>query len=153
MASSDNVVRAGFTPKYQDIPTLVSMLTYSYAPISEQKMKPTDYPYVTLNRAGYSSGSSVILYDPPIEEFSVLKTDLKGNGAKATFEPITGPSILICTKGAGKISVGPKQEEFREGYVFFVGATAEAVLESSGDEFITFRAFCELGEKETNGTS
>ena len=97
MASSDNVVRAGFSPKYQDIKTLISMLTYNYAPISSQKMQPVDYPYATLNQAAYSSSSSAILYDPPIAEFSVVMTTLKAAGAKATFEPIEGPSIIICT--------------------------------------------------------
>ena len=148
MASSDNVVRAGFTPKFQDIPTLTSMLTYSYAPISEQKMQPTSYPHVTLNAQAYSSSSNATLYDPPIEEFSVVKTDLKTAGAKATFEAIEGPSIFICTSGAGSIAVGPKVEEVKEGYVFFVGATAECVLESKSTDFTTFKAFCELGDQE-----
>jgi mannose-6-phosphate isomerase len=160
MAASDNVVRAGFTPKFKDVPTLVSMLTYSYAPISSQKMDPTDYPYVTFNASAYSSASSATLYDPPIEEFSVVKTDLKRNGAKATFEAVDGPSIVICTKGKGRINVGPKVEEVAEGYVFFVGAMAELVLESTteeeeggeGDrEFTTFKAFCELKGKEDAG--
>ncbi|KAK4121167.1 mannose-6-phosphate isomerase [Parathielavia appendiculata] len=155
MASSDNVVRAGFTPKFKDVDTLVSMLTYSYAPIDEQKMHPADYPYATLNRIAYSSGSSVTLYDPPIDEFSVVRTTLRGNGAKATFDPLDGPSIIICTAGKGKISVGPTVQEVKEGYVFFVGATAECVLECEGesddDEFITFKAFCEV-EENRNGT-
>ncbi|KAH8911631.1 mannose-6-phosphate isomerase [Coniochaeta sp. PMI_546] len=153
MAASDNVVRAGLTPKFKDVDTLVDMLTYSYAPIEEQKMRPADYPYVTLNRAGYSSGSEVTLYDPPIDEFSVVRTVLRGPGAKATFEQLDGPSIVICTSGKGKISVGPAVQEVKEGYVFFVGATAEVVLESEGgedDEFITFKAFCEV-EDHSNG--
>lgn len=154
MASSDNVVRAGFTPKFQDIPTLTSMLTYSYAPIAEQKMNPVDYPYVTLNRTAYSSSSSAILYDPPIEEFSVVKTELNGKEAKATFEAIEGPSIIICTAGSGKISVGSKSEQMKAGHVFFVGATAECILESDCESFTTFKAFCELSGKETaNGAS
>ncbi|PQE07834.1 mannose-6-phosphate isomerase protein [Rutstroemia sp. NJR-2017a WRK4] len=148
MAASDNVVRAGFTPKFKDVDTLISMLTYSYAPISEQKMHPVDYPYATLNATAYSSGSTATLYDPPIDEFSVVKTDLKKKGAKATFEQIAGPSIFICTSGNGKISVGPKVEEVKPGYVYFVGATAEVVLESEDDEFTTFKAFCELHGKE-----
>ncbi|KAH6724797.1 mannose-6-phosphate isomerase [Leptodontidium sp. MPI-SDFR-AT-0119] len=148
MAASDNVVRAGFTPKFKDVDTLVDMLTYSYAPIEEQKMEPVDYPYVTLNSTAYSSASAAILYDPPIEEFSVVKTDLKKNGAKATFEAIAGPSIFICTTGSGKISVGPKVEEVKPGYVYFVGSTAEVVLESESDDFTTFKAFCELHGKE-----
>ncbi|KAJ4302481.1 Mannose-6-phosphate isomerase [Collariella sp. IMI 366227] len=156
MASSDNVVRAGFTPKFKDVDTLVNMLTYNYAPIDEQKMQPTDYPYATLNRAAYSSGSQVTLYDPPIDEFSVVQSSLRGNGSKATFDPLDGPSIIICTAGKGKISVGPTVHEIREGYVFFVGATAECVLESEGasddDEFVTFKAFCEV-EDHRNGSS
>lgn len=149
MAASDNVVRAGFTPKFKDIPTLVDMLTYSYAPIAEQKMSPVDYPYATLNATAYSSGSKATLYDPPIDEFSVVKTDLKRRGAKATFEAIAGPSIFICTTGSGTIAVGPKVEPVQPGYVYFVGATAEVILESDSDvEFTTFKAFCELHGKE-----
>jgi mannose-6-phosphate isomerase len=148
MASSDNVVRAGFTPKFKDVSTLTAMLTYSYAPISEQKMNPSDYPYATLNAKAYSSNSSTILYDPPIEEFSVVRTELKAAGAKATFDPIEGPSIILCTTGTGTISVGPKKEEMKPGYVYFVGATAECVLEQdSDDSFTTFKAFCELDTK------
>jgi len=151
MASSDNVVRAGFTPKFKDVSTLTSMLTYSYAPIEEQKMSPTPYPYVTMNAAGYKRGSEVSLYDPPIEEFSVVRSVLAGNGAKATFDPIQGPSIVICTDGKGKISVGPKSEEMKAGYIYFVGATAELILEAEGDEeFVSFKAFCELQDKESS---
>ncbi|AEO63700.1 uncharacterized protein THITE_2109233 [Thermothielavioides terrestris NRRL 8126] len=156
MASSDNVVRAGFTPKFKDVDTLVNMLTYNYAPIDEQKMHPAEYPYATLNRAAYSSGSAVTLYDPPIDEFSVVRAELRGNAAKATFDPLDGPSIIICTAGKGKIAVGPAVQEIKEGYVFFVGATAECVLESEAasddDEFVTFKAFCEV-EDQRNGTS
>lgn len=147
MAASDNVVRAGLTPKFKDVTTLVDMLTYNYAPIEEQKMAPAEYPYATLNRTGYSSGSAVVLYDPPIEEFSVVRSVLRGPGAKATFEPLEGPSIIICTNGKGKIAVGSTVMDVKEGYVFFVGSTAEVVLEAEGgkeDEFITFKAFCEV---------
>jgi mannose-6-phosphate isomerase len=154
MASSDNVVRAGFTPKFKDVDTLTKMLTYSYAPIEEQKLAPTDYPYAILNATAYSSASSCMLYDPPIEEFSVVKTDLNRTRAKVTFDPIDGPSILICTGGKGRITVGNKTEEVKEGYVFFVGATAECVIENTGsgegddDVFTTYKAFCELTGKE-----
>ena len=154
MASSDNVVRAGFTPKFKDVETLTSMLTYSYAPIEDQKMDPVPYPYCKLNPASFTSGSSCTLYDPPIEEFAVVRSELKAEGAKATFEAIYGPSIVICTGGRGKIGVGAKVEEIKEGWVYFVGATAELVLESTGQEtFVTFKAFCELEEEASNGVS
>ncbi|KAH8722644.1 mannose-6-phosphate isomerase-like protein [Phaeosphaeriaceae sp. PMI808] len=153
MASSDNVVRAGFTPKFKDVDTLTSMLTYSYAPISEQKMEPTDYPHVRHNAAAYSSSSSSLLYNPPIPEFAVVRTALNKSGAKATFDPIEGPSIILCTKGKGTISVGPKEEAIEEGYVFFVGATAEVVIQSNtdnddGEGLVTFKAFCEIEDKQ-----
>lgn len=147
MASSDNVVRAGFTPKYRDVATLVDMLTYNTAPIEEQKLRPTEYPYATLNRAAYSAASSVELYDPPIEEFSLVRTVLRGDAAKVVFEPLDGPSIVICTSGRGTIAVGPTVERISEGHVYFVGSTAELTLQSEGnqdDEFITFKAFCEV---------
>ncbi|KAF2087349.1 mannose-6-phosphate isomerase [Saccharata proteae CBS 121410] len=149
MASSDNVVRAGFTPKFKDVDTLTDMLTYSYAPIDEQKMHPQDYPYVTLNSTAYSSASESILYDPPIEEFSVVRTALKKKGAKATFEGIAGPSIVLCTAGKGTIAVGPKKEKMEAGFVYFVGATAECVVEAETEDFVTFKAFCELSGKES----
>ncbi|KAF1849352.1 mannose-6-phosphate isomeras-like protein [Cucurbitaria berberidis CBS 394.84] len=153
MASSDNVVRAGFTPKFKDVDTLTTMLTYSYAPISEQKMDPTDYPYVTLNAPAYSSNSGSLLYNPPIPEFAVVRTALNRTGAKATFDPIEGPSIILCTKGKGTISVGNKEEAIEEGYVFFVGATAEVVIKSDidaedGEGLVTFKAFCEIQDEK-----
>ena len=155
MASSDNVVRAGFTPKFKDVGTLSSMLTYSYAPIEAQKMIPTDYTFVKFNADAFRGGSECRLYDPPIEEFAVARTVVKGRGGKATFEALDGPSIVICTGGEGRIAVGKKVEEVREGYVFFVGATAECVLESMGEvPFVTFKAFCELNDEgpASNGT-
>jgi mannose-6-phosphate isomerase len=148
MASSDNVVRAGFTPKFQDVDTLTEILTYDHEPPEKQLLEPVDYPYVKLNSTAYSSSSECLLYDPPIEEFSVIRTVLKKERAKATFEGLSGPSIIICTSGNGTISVGPKQEELNEGWVYFIGASAECVIESASDEMVTFKAFCEISGHE-----
>ncbi|KEF55290.1 mannose-6-phosphate isomerase [Exophiala aquamarina CBS 119918] len=153
MASSDNVIRSGFTPKFQDVNTLTDILTYDHDPPEQQLLQPVDYPYVTLNSTAYSSNSESLLYDPPIEEFSVVRTVLKRSGAKATFEGIAGPSIIIATSGEGAISVGPKKEDIKEGYVYFVGATAELIIESTSGELVTFRAFCEIGETKQNGAN
>jgi mannose-6-phosphate isomerase len=137
MAASDNVVRAGFTPKFKDVKNLVEMLTYSYAPIEEQKMKPVPW------EKAHGTGSS-LLYDPPIEEFAVVRTQL-GSGAKEEFEPVAGPSIVIFTEGSGRIRVGPKTENVGRGKVFFVGADAKLELQAAEEEgLVAFRAFCEL---------
>lgn len=135
MASSDNVVRAGFTPKFKDVRNLTEMLTYTYAPPSEQKMTPTRYP-----GTNYS-----ILYDPPIDEFSVLKTALSG-GQEEIVPGIDGPSILIVERGEGKIQVGPKTGELKQGWVFFVGATAKVNLVAGQEGLVVYRAFCEVSK-------
>lgn len=154
MAASDNVVRAGFTPKFKDVATLTQMLTYSYAPIADQKMAPTDYPLCKLNAAAYASQSAALLYDPPIEEFAVVRASLRSAGSKVTFDGIDGPSIVICTAGRGTIAVGPKKEALREGFVYFVGATAEVAVESEGaEELVAFKAFCELEEGGREGVN
>ena len=154
MASSDNVIRAGFTPKFQDVDTLTEILTYDHDPPEKQTLETSPWPYVKFDRSAYSAGSECLFYDPPIEEFSVLMTELKKG--KATFDAMSGPSIIICTSGSGKISVGNKTEDFKEGWVYFVGATAELVLESS-EEMITYRAFCEVEsnheKSHSNGTN
>ena len=117
-------------------------------------MTPIDYHNVKLNQVAYTSSSSARLYNPPIEEFAVIRTELKEKGAKAAFEAIEGPSIIICTEGLGTISVGPKTEAMEEGFVYFVGATAGCVLESQGNHFTTFKAFCEMGTEEpVNGAN
>ncbi|KAJ5605580.1 hypothetical protein N7510_008361 [Penicillium lagena] len=146
MATSDNVVRAGFTARFKDVPTLVDMLTYNYAPIEEQVMKPAQYLEAALNEKAASNGSFITIYDPPIDEFAVARSVLKGQGAAATYHHMNGPSIIICTSGEGSITVGSITMDVQEGYVFFVGAAAECALEAQSDneDFEMYRAFCEI---------
>jgi mannose-6-phosphate isomerase len=44
MSRSDNVVRSGLTPKFKDVETLVTMLTYDYGPGANKVLsgKPVD---------------------------------------------------------------------------------------------------------------
>lgn len=136
MATSDNVVRAGLTPKLRDVPTLTSMLTYTYGPASTQLMQPTVF----------RSCKHTTLYDPPIEEFSVLLTDL-APGQTDTHPAIDGPSLLIVTEGKGKLEVGEDKSDVEvkfTGQVFFVAAGKEVVLTAGKDEkFVSYRAFVE----------
>jgi mannose-6-phosphate isomerase len=137
MAASDNVVRAGFTPKFKDVDTLVSMLTYSYAPVLEQKMEPLPFDRGSGERCEFT------LYDPPIAEFAVLETRVQ-SGATATVKAVNGPSILVATSGKGQISGDGVSLQFGRGNVFFVGAGVEIKLESGEEEFVTYRAFAEV---------
>lgn len=138
MAASDNVVRAGFTPKFKDVKNLVEMLTYSYDPVEKQKMVPEDF-------SRSSGAGKSILYNPPIEEFAVLQTILSKAGESRKFGKVEGPSILIVTNGAGSIKLQDGQVELKAGTgnVFFIAPEAEVVLESTEENFISYRAFVE----------
>ena len=142
MAASDNVVRAGFTPKFKDIDTLVSMLTYAYGSVEKQKM-----PLLSFSRSKGDAQKSV-LYDPPIAEFSVLQTIFnKKKGDKQDFSGFNGPSIMIATNGEGKISIKGSGDckTVNTGYVYFIAPGTDIELESvSTDQpFTTYRAFAE----------
>lgn len=136
MAASDNVVRAGFTPKFKDVKNLVSMLTYAYDPVEEQKMKPEAF-------AKSSGAGETVDFDPPIEEFAVLQTTFKKDIGKRHFEALEGPSILITTKGTGEITASGTTLKAEPGFVFFIAANTPVELKALDKDFVTYRAFAE----------
>ncbi|CAR24323.1 mannose-6-phosphate isomerase PMI40 [Lachancea thermotolerans CBS 6340] len=136
MAASDNVVRAGFTPKFKDVTNLVDMLTYAYDSVEDQKMKLEEFPR--------SSGDGkTVLYNPPIEEFAVLETTFKSGPGVRRFEGLQGPSILITTKGNGFIKSGETKLKSESGYVFFIAPETEVQVIAEDTDFTTYRAFVE----------
>lgn len=142
MATSDNVVRAGLTPKLRDVPTLVDMLTYTWGPPSTQLMSPVPYP-----KGASASSTASTLYDPPIEEFSVVLTDLVSSSHKQQVLPaVGGPSIMIVTQlGQGsEASVQEAGKEAvqieKEGATFFIGAGTEVTLKG---DVVAYTAFVE----------
>ncbi|QRG40834.1 mannose-6-phosphate isomerase [Candidozyma auris] len=142
MAASDNVVRAGFTPKFKDVKNLVDMLTYSYESVEKQKM-----PLLPFDRSRGDAVKSV-LYDPPIAEFAVLQTIFdKKAGQKQVFDEFNGPSVVIATNGYGTIRIqgGEEAHKVERGYVYFVAPNTAIELESSSTDepFTTYRAFVE----------
>ena len=63
MANSDNVVRAGLTPKLIDTATLVGMLDYVCSPAEERKF--------TGQQMSPTEQSSCTEFDPPVPDFAV----------------------------------------------------------------------------------
>lgn len=63
MANSDNVVRAGLTPKFKDVDVLTGMLTFEAG-------KDWIMPSVELE-------IGKLLYKPPVDEFAVEVYDVK----------------------------------------------------------------------------
>lgn len=136
MAASDNVVRAGFTPKFKDVKHLVEMLTYTYDPVDEQKMKLTPFEKST------GTGKST-LYNPPINEFSIIQTTFDNSLGKRSFNGLNGPSILITTKGNGFIHSDGIKLKAEPGFVFFIAPNTSVELEAEDKDFTSYRAFVE----------
>lgn len=143
MANSDNVIRAGLTPKLRDIPNLISNLTYTASLPSKHVVEPKI-------KQSVSESSFSTLYDPPIPEFSVIQVKLP-NCRKECHDEIRGPSVAIVTEGKGKVSWGlgggGESLDISLGDVFFVGAGTRVEFEASGvEELVVYRAFVEIDE-------
>lgn len=130
MANSDNVIRAGLTPKPKDIPNLLASLTYKAAPWSNHMVQPT-----------MAAGSATITYDPPVQDFTVLALNLV-RGASELQSAISGPSIVIATEGAGfvKWDSGTKSLALKSGNVVLVGANVPVSFNAL-DNLTVFRAY------------
>lgn len=90
MACSDNVVRAGLTPKFKDVDNLVNMLTYS-----------TGGP--SIDAGAYSGDNAdIIRYSPPVPEFEVVILHIDP-GQSLAYENPGHPSILIILEGSGEL--------------------------------------------------
>lgn len=141
MAASDNVVRAGFTPKFKDVPNLVSMLTYSYDPVEKQKMTRESFKLSITS----SPSAKNVLYDPPIDEFAVVQTTLGKKGDSTKFEALDGPAILLLTNGAAEISNKDTKLQLKRGEVAFIGAGTSIEFTSTGnDEVVAYTAIVEV---------
>ncbi|KAL4632743.1 hypothetical protein ACB092_04G072300 [Castanea dentata] len=112
MATSDNVVWAGLTPKHRDVKTLCSMLTY---------------------KQGFPLNSYVRRYLPLFDEFVVDQCILPC-GASTVFPAVLGPSIFLVMAGEGIMHAGSfKGELVTEGDVLFAPANTEISKESESE--------------------
>lgn len=128
MASSDNVVRAGLTPKFKDLTTLLNMLTYNYGPAPDQRFAPT------------SVSEHTTLFDPPAPEFSVAVVTVKANQT-AVLPPINGPGVLLAVNG--ETSLVDHDVLMTEGSVVFVAAHTEVEVKGrEGAVGVLFHAYC-----------
>jgi mannose-6-phosphate isomerase len=136
MAASDNVIRAGLTPKFKDVNVLVNMLTYRYGSAKSQILAPVPF----------NNNKLTVLYDPPIEEFSVSMTRFNSLEKKEVFDGIPGPSIIIAIDGKGTLKADDLLESLEPGSIIFVGANIPIIIEivSGSDKLTLFRAFCTL---------
>ncbi|KZS94051.1 mannose-6-phosphate isomerase [Sistotremastrum niveocremeum HHB9708] len=130
MATSDNVLRAGLTPKVRDVPNLITSLTYESGPGLNHCVRPSQFSDNTL------------LYDPPIPEFSVLEVNVPKDGAEK-HKALDGPSLAIVTEGEGSVHWDNEELGLKEGSVIFIAAGQEVDLKATCGGLTVYRAFVE----------
>lgn len=80
MASSDNVLRGGLTPKHVDVPELLSVLDFTPGPV----------PYL----AGIPQAPGLTVFRPAVPDFELLHVT-----GDATL-PLRAAAIALCTSGS-----------------------------------------------------
>ncbi|KAH9623545.1 hypothetical protein KSS87_007485 [Heliosperma pusillum] len=118
MATSDNVVRAGLTPKQRDVQTLCEMLTYKQG-----------CPEILRGFNVEGTDGCAKRYRPPFEEFEVDHCDLS-ESKTISFPSVAGPSLFLVTQGTGTIRAGSSVENVREGDVLFAPANSKLSISS-----------------------
>jgi len=146
MACSDNVVRAGLTPKLIDVPTLCEMLIYQCP--DDEKVEET----FKFKAVSDSDNSSV--YNAPVPDFSVAKLTAKKGAAKFKFPPRKSASIVIvtdCHEEEGGIYSAfsndgqeyVKEAMIKKGLVLFLESNQSLEMTASENEDIeAYQAFC-----------
>ncbi|CAP29510.2 Protein CBG09990 [Caenorhabditis briggsae] len=130
MADSDNTIRAGLTPKYIDVESLVEMLNYTETLLP--KYIPNELDDGTL------------LFTPRgIDEFWVQ--EVKGPSGSIYQLPYSEScSVLTILYGTATVTLGNSSQTLNRGEVLFVGAThstSERPKVNISDDFLAFRAF------------
>jgi len=129
MANSDNVVRAGLTPKLIDTPTLVAMLDYTCSPADSRKFPGSPHP----------SQPGCVQFHPPVPDFAVASHRVEGD---YQLPPRSSASILLVTEGrGGREGGGP----LAPGTVLFLPAGEELkVTAEASDPLVAYQAYCNL---------
>ena len=115
MANSDNVLRAGLTPKYIDIPELVANVKFV--------AKPADQLLTTPVKHG-----AELDFPIPVEDFAFSLHDLS---AQETAISQQSAAILFCVEGEAVLSKGEQRLVLKPGESAFIGAD-ESPVNASG---------------------
>ncbi|EGC39745.1 hypothetical protein DICPUDRAFT_26332 [Dictyostelium purpureum] len=119
MAPSDNVVRAGLTPKLKDVDTLAEMLTYSTG--KPGLVDPITNPSI--------SSENYLSYVPPVDEFQVDYYHLTSKCPKLKANLSKGPSIALVLSGKVSFENQSKPQsnlsDLHTGSVLFIPSNTE----------------------------
>lgn len=110
MACSDNVIRAGLTPKLKDVKTLIQVLSFECKSI--EKIQPS------------REDTFIKVYRSPVSEFAVAKITLPPGRPSYSLKPRNSASILLIVGGKAKIA----SKIFSRGSVLFIPANDEVEM-------------------------
>ncbi|AGP38009.1 mannose-6-phosphate isomerase, class I [Sorangium cellulosum] len=121
MASSDNVLRGGLTPKHVNVGELLRVLDFS----------PWRVEPVAPRRAGAES-----IYDTPAPEFRLSRIELDAASSWRT-DDRRGPEIVLCTRGQASLvdARGAAQGLRQGGSIFVPFASGGYAIEGEGQFF------------------
>jgi mannose-6-phosphate isomerase len=126
MACSDNVVRAGLTPKYKDISTLIDMLDYQPLTIEQTKFN------------GKKISETTTEFDPKqvstIDDFIVQEI----KGKNGTINAIDYASLLVIVHGQGSIDEG--RSFFQPATVYLIDKQTKIDFKAER-ELLAYRAY------------
>lgn len=112
MSCSDNVVRAGLTPKFKDVENLLSMLIYDGSKAEDKLFKPS----VLDNKHPHT-----FLFKPPIQDFAVCKIELPTSVNNYEIVNSKFGSIVLVISGNAKLSGnGMETLDVKRGSVIFL---------------------------------
>ncbi|XP_061576780.1 mannose-6-phosphate isomerase isoform X2 [Cololabis saira] len=136
MACSDNTVRAGLTPKFIDVSTLVEMLNYHPAPASSKIFPGVPDP----------ADPCVTLYDPPVPDFTVIKIQVPANRKQYSVAALDSASIILVVEGDAVATAAAAHSDItvRRGSVLFVSANESLSLQVSSPSGMTLFRACSL---------
>lgn len=129
MACSDNVVRAGLTPKFKDVENLLNMLIYDGAAAEAKLFQPTLLSADHLH---------TWLFKPPIDDFAVLKTEIPNNVTEyELFNSKFGSKAIIISGNAEMENLKLK----RGSIIFFPSKLGPKIsLKNISNNFICYQA-------------
>ncbi|MEP8764285.1 mannose-6-phosphate isomerase [Enterobacter roggenkampii] len=111
MANSDNVLRAGLTPKYIDIPELVANVKFVAKPAAELLTQPV-------------KNGAELDFPIPVEDFAFSLYDLSQTETTIAQE---SAAILFCVEGEATLHKGEQRLVLKPGESAFVAANESPV--------------------------
>uniref|UniRef100_A0A8D8L8Y4 mannose-6-phosphate isomerase n=1 Tax=Culex pipiens TaxID=7175 RepID=A0A8D8L8Y4_CULPI len=135
MACSDNVVRAGLTPKFKDVDTLLRLVSYEGAPAESKIYQPKRMDGQPHTRT----------FIPSVKDFAVAEVKVPAGVKQYSVTNRANGCILLVCAGKGKLTAGAGQElglEFGK-IVFVPGSVGDKLkleIEDSGSEFVAYQA-------------